>query len=186
MTRSRAAVLAATTALVQERGVAGTSIEAVAQRAGVAKTTIYRQWPDQAALVRDALAGSLREHPVPDTGTVRDDLLELTRGLARALESGPAAGLMLSLLDAAERDAGFREVHRDEATARHRVVTDVVRRAVDRGDLPPGTDPATVLDLLAGPLFHRRWFGRSPLDDEFCVAVVDAALAQANRAVDAG
>lgn len=175
--RSRAAVLAATLELLAERGVAGTTIESVAERSGVARTTIYRQWPDQAGLVRAAFASTLAEPPAPATGTLRGDLDALVVGLCRAVATGPAAAIMPALIDAAERDAAFAELHQAEALARHRVVAAVVAGAVDRGELPAGVDPGLVLDLLAGPVFYRRWVTRGPLDEGFARAVVDAALA---------
>ncbi|MDO8105643.1 TetR/AcrR family transcriptional regulator [Isoptericola sp. b441] len=88
--RSRAAVLAAATQLLATDGVAGTTIEAVAARSGVAKTTIYRHWPDQRALVRDAFGVALPMPAAPDTGTLAGDLLALATGLARALADSPA------------------------------------------------------------------------------------------------
>ncbi|HEY3437655.1 MAG TPA: TetR/AcrR family transcriptional regulator, partial [Actinotalea sp.] len=155
--RSRAAVLAATLDLVAERGIAATTIESVAERSGVAKTTIYRQWADQPALILDAIATTLHEPPDPSTGNLRDDLVQLLVGLARALHDGPAAALMPALIEAAERDPAFAALHRREASERHRVVLAVIARGVGRGELPPETDPAEVLDLVTGPLFYRRW-----------------------------
>lgn len=174
--RSRAAVLRACVDLLVERGAAGATIEAVAERAGVAKTTVYRQWPDQAALVRDAFAATLTPYEPPDTGSLRGDLVELVRGLARALAAGPASRLMLGLLDGAERSAALADVHRLEGEARHAAALEVVRRGIRGGELPAGTDPRLVLDLVAGPVFHRRWFGDVPPDADFAEAVVDAVL----------
>lgn len=175
--RSRAAVLGAALDLLGERGIAGTTVEAVAERSGVARTTIYRQWADQAALVRDAFAATLAEPARPATGTLRGDLDVLVGGLCRAVANGPAASIMPALIDAAERDPAFAELHRSEALARQRVVAEVVGEAVDRGELPAGTDPWLVLDLVAGPVFHRRWVSRGALDEAFARTVVDAALA---------
>ncbi len=175
--RSRAAVIGATLALLTERGLAGTTIEAVAERSGVAKTTIYRQWDNQPELVLDAF-DSVRRPPVdPDTGTLRGDLLDLLTGLARALSGGPAPGLMFALIDAAERDPAFAALHRREAEARHGVILAVVARGIRRGELPAGTDPAEVLDLLAGPVFHRRAVSAGSVSVEFAAQVVDRVLA---------
>ncbi|MDC7122770.1 TetR/AcrR family transcriptional regulator [Cellulomonas fimi] len=175
--RSRARVLAGTVELLIERGIAGTTIDAVAEHTGVAKTTIYRQWADQPSLVLDAF-GSLLDAPAPpDTGSLRDDLRVLLTGLAAALTVSPAARLMPALIDAAERDARFAELHRREAATRHAPVLTVVRRGIARGELPAGTDPALVVDLVTGPLFHRRWVTGGRIDDAFVSAVVDAALA---------
>jgi AcrR family transcriptional regulator len=175
--RSRAAVIAATLELLAVRGVAGTTIEAVAERSGVAKTTIYRQWADQPALVRDAFATTLAAPAVPDTGALRTDLLQLADGLARALSSGPAAALTAALLEAAERDPAYAELHRREARQRHEALRAVVRRAAARGELTAGADADVALDLLAGPLFHRRWMTGGAIDAGFTATVVDATLA---------
>ncbi|GIG24152.1 TetR/AcrR family transcriptional regulator [Cellulomonas denverensis] len=177
--RSRARVLAATLELIAERGVAGVTIEAVALRCGVARTTVYRHWPDPPALVRDAFAATLAPPPVPDTGSLRGDLLALVDGLGRALAEGTAARLMTALIDAAQRDEGFAALHRAEAEARHRSVLEVLERGVRRGELDPGADLPALVDLLAGPVFYR-WSttGRAP-DDAFVRLVVDSALREA-------
>ena len=175
--RSRAAVLGATLELLVEKGIAATTIEAVSERSGVAKTTIYRQWEDQPALVHDAFATTLVEPPDPDTGTLRGDLVALLTGLAGALTRGPAAALMPALIEAAERDPAFAELHRREAEQRHRVVRGVIERGISRGELPAGTETDDVLDLLTGPLFHRRWVSGGVLDGGFAALVVDVVLA---------
>lgn len=175
--RSRAAVIAAALELLAERGIAATTIEAVSDRSGVAKTTIYRQWDDQPSLVLDAIAATLREPPDPDTGTLRADLTALMSGLAGALQTSPAAQLMPALIDAAERDPAFAALHRREAAHRHRVVRAVISRGIARGELPPHTDPDEVLDLLTGPVFYRRWVSASTVDTAFTTRVVDLVLA---------
>jgi AcrR family transcriptional regulator len=175
--RSRAAVIAATLDLLVERGVAATTIEAIADRSGVAKTTIYRHWPGQGDLVLDAFASILHAPADPDTGTLRGDLLDLATGLAHALTTGPATGLMLSLLDVAERDPAYAALHRREAHSRHAVILAVITRGMRRGELPCDTDPAEVLDLLAGPLFHRRTLSNARLDARFAAQLVDRVLA---------
>lgn len=174
--RSRAAAIRAALELVAERGIPAATVEAVAERSGLAKTTLYRLWPDRAALVLDAFGATLTAPGDPDTGSLRGDLLHLVTGLARALTTGPAAALMPALIDAAERDPAFAALHRREADQRHRVVLDVIARGVARGELPGGTDPAEVLDLLAGPLFHRRLISTPELTTAFAERVVDLVL----------
>ena len=177
MTRSRTAVIAATLDLLAERGITATTIEAVATRSGVAKTTIYRQWDSQPALVLDAFGTTLVTPPDPDTGTLRGDLLHLLGGLADALSSSPAARLMPALMDAAERDPAFAALHHREGAQRHRAVHTAIARGIDRGELPPDTDPADVLDLLAGPVFYRRMVSTGTVDRAFTHRVVDRVLA---------
>ncbi|MBU8861676.1 MULTISPECIES: TetR/AcrR family transcriptional regulator [unclassified Micromonospora] len=178
--RTRALVIDTVLALLAERGVAGTTVEAVAERSGVAKTTIYRHWDGQAALVLDAFAGVRSPPADPDTGTLRGDLLALVTGLAAAVSRGPAAGLWFALVDAAERDPRLRELHHREAETRHGVILRIVERAVARGELPRGTDPAEVLDLLAGPVFYRR-ATRGDVDRRFAERLVDRVLGAYTR-----
>lgn len=177
VTRSRTAVIAATLDLLAERGIAGTTIEAVADRCGVARTTIYRQWNGQPALVLDAIGAILRPPTDPDTGTLRGDLLALLGGLTDALATSPAAGLMPALIDAAERDPDFAALHHREATQRHQVVHAVIARGISRGELPAGTDPAEVLDMVTGPVFYRRYVSLGSVDRDFAQQVVDRVLA---------
>lgn len=175
--RSRAAALAAATELLAERGVAGTTVEAVAARSGVAKTTVYRQWADQHALVLDAVDAMLPTPAPPDTGTLRDDLLAVVEGLRRGLCEGPAAAVMAALIDAAERDPAFAALHHREADRRHQVVHDVLRRANERGEIGADVDADELLDTLAGPLVHRRYVTGRPLDERVAAHAVDLAIA---------
>ncbi len=174
--RSRISVLAAAVELMSEKGIAGTSIDAVAARSGVAKTTIYRQWDNQQALVLDAFATLLDPPPTPETGTLRGDLRELVRGLAQALTVSPAAALMPALIDAAERDPAFADLHHQEAARRHQAARTALTRGVNRGELPPGIDPADVIDLLTGPIFYRRYVSGDAVDEDFADLVVDHVL----------
>ncbi|GAA4605810.1 TetR/AcrR family transcriptional regulator [Actinoplanes octamycinicus] len=176
MLRSKARVLTSALALLAQRGITGTTIEAVAEHSGVAKTTIYRQWESQAALVLDAFDSILALPADPATGSLRDDLVHLLTGFAEALRTSPATGMMFALVDAAERDPAFAALHRRQADTRHQLVLDVITRGIDQGELPADTDPAEVLDLLAGPIFHRRAVSGAPLDAAFAVRVVDRVL----------
>lgn len=169
-------MVAATLELLTERGVAATTIESVAERSGVAKTTIYRHWPGQADLVLDAFAAVQDPPADPATGSLRGDLIDLVAGLAHAMSTGQAASLMFSLIDAAERDPAYAELHRREARARHAVILAVIVRGIERGELPAGTDPADVLDLIAGPVFHRRAVSQGVLDTHFATRIVDRVL----------
>ncbi|HYN67092.1 MAG TPA: TetR/AcrR family transcriptional regulator [Ornithinibacter sp.] len=170
-------MLAAAVDLVAERGMAGATIEAVAARSGVAKTTIYRQWSHQADLVLDALRGAAPDAPATDTGSLRADLVLLLAGLAGALGSGPAGLLMAALIDAAGRDVDLAELHAEEARRRHGPVLEVLERGLARGELRADVDLDELLDRLAGPVFHRRFVSGLPLDQHFVERVVDTVLA---------
>lgn len=169
--------MAATLALIAERGIAATSIDAIAERSGVAKTTIYRHWESRPAVVLDALSRSLSAPEDPDTGSLRSDLHVLLGGLARALTDTPLAAVLTTIMDAAERDREFADLHRREVAGRHQVVRDVIVRGIGRGELPRGTDPDEVLALVTGPVFYRRLIAHGTVDEHDAAAVVDRVLA---------
>ncbi len=174
--RSRAAVLEATLALVAETGIGDTTIDAISERSGVAKTTIYRHWPGKPAIVLDALSQVMAPPPDPDTGNVRDDLVALLMGFIDGLSRGPLAPLLTSMMDAAERDPEVARVHQEEAAARHQVLRDAVVRGIGRGELPAGTDADGVVAQVVGPVVYRRLVAGQDVDAADAVSVVDRAL----------
>ncbi len=173
--RSRAAVLAETYRLLTEAGIGGVSIERIAQRSGVAKTTIYRQWPSRSALLLDACSRLSEAAEIPDTGSLAGDLAVLLRGLAAALNAPGWPTVLPSIIDAAERDPETAKVHSALHTAMMSPFHLVVERGKARGELPPGRGTTEVVAAAAGPLFYRRWFSREPIDNAFIAAVLRAA-----------
>src|SRR5436190_2605757 len=91
---ARRKALAAATDLIVERGVANLTIEEVAHRSGVAKTTIYRHWPERASLVLDTVRACFAAVPTPDTGTLRGDLDAYFAGRMMADLTGTVGDLM--------------------------------------------------------------------------------------------
>jgi AcrR family transcriptional regulator len=175
--RSRQTVLAAAFELLEESGVAGFSVDEVARRSGVAKTTIYRHWPTRAALVLDACARISAEQEIPDTGTLGGDLHVHLTTVADLLQTANWSAVLPSIVDAAERDAEFATLHAEIQRGHAAPVHEIIRRAIARGELPTGTDPATAAAALLGPLFYRRWFSREPLDGAFIDSVLQRAIA---------
>ncbi len=154
----------ATLALLAESGVAATTIEAIADRSGVAKTTIYRHWDSKPKLVIDAVESLTREGTVPDTGSFGGDLESLAVGLSGALTSGPFASLLPSLIDAAQRDPEMSKLHERFAADREMTVRHIVTRARSRGEIRDDVSDNDVVDLVAGPIFYRRLVAPSRLD----------------------
>lgn len=175
--RTEAAILEATVALLAEQGVGGLTIDGVAARAGVGKATIYRHWSSKNALVMESTASLTRHPEPPDTGCVRDDLVIMLDGLRRSISTPPLAGLLVSLVDAAERDPELAELHTSFATERRSKLLSVLQRGVDRGQLPPDLDCDLAADLLVGPLFYRRLVSRREVDAELLERAVDTVLA---------
>ena len=177
--RSRSAVLAATLELLVERGMPAVSIEAISERSGVAKTTVYRHWPTREALLADAWATMRVEEPPLLTGQLHDDVRAHLMALARRLDRPPFSVLLPDLLAAAERDETMRHLHHHLLASRPRPVTHRLDEAVAAGELPAGTDTDFLAVLLVSPLFHRRLLERSRVPPAFIDRVVTTVLAAA-------
>lgn len=170
--RSRAAVLAATSALLFERGYSGVSVDEVARRSGVAKTTIYRHWPARTDLLRDACANIGTPQTAPDLGSLRADVAALMGALAEALTTAPWTSVLPSIVDAGERDPDMAEMYRRLQQGYSAPFEAAIWRGIDRGELPADTDVAVLVAALIGPLFFRRWFAREPLTEGFVAEIV--------------
>src|SRR3569623_2852412 len=105
--RTKAAVLAETYRQLTEGGIGGFSIDELARRSGVAKTTIYRHWPSRSALLIDACSRLRGAAEPPDTGTLRGDIAALASYLAEQLRTAPWTSVYPSVIDAAERVSEF-------------------------------------------------------------------------------
>jgi AcrR family transcriptional regulator len=168
------AILTAAIALVREMGYDDVTVEAIAERAGVGKATIYRRWPSKEPLVAEAIGRIVRVIPIPDTGTLRGDLRLLMRSAAR-MYGDPATRLLLSgLVAAMSRNASIATAVRSGFVGTWRsAVAQVVERAAERGDLRRGVDAGFVNDLLSGPLLHRFLIEGDEIDEAFTRRVVD-------------
>ncbi|MET8778395.1 TetR/AcrR family transcriptional regulator [Nocardia sp. NPDC050713] len=178
--RVRDAVRAATLAELAEHGYQGLSVDAVAQRSGVHKTTVYRRWRSPEGLIADALDLAAAEPwPIPDTGTLAEDLRALTE-LVRTGFADPEAGPVASAFIAAamQNSAAATALH-DFYQARHRQSAELVRRAVDRGDLPSTVDAEQIVRFAVAPIFYRLFISREPVTAEDARVAADAALAAA-------
>ncbi|WP_158888351.1 TetR/AcrR family transcriptional regulator [Amycolatopsis anabasis] len=149
-------IFAATFALLTELGYDGLTVEGVAARSGVNKTTIYRWWPSKDALLGAALIDSrLFELTVPDTGTLRDDLHALLDQMRKLLTGEEAGAVVAAVLSAATHRAELAEVTRSFFLDRLGRELPLFERARRRGEIRAGLDPKTVIDLLAGALWVR-------------------------------
>jgi AcrR family transcriptional regulator len=166
--RVRHDVMAATPNLLVETGYDALSIEAVADRAGVHKTTVYRRWPTKAELVADALSERSEQHvPVPDTGTFAGDLTALARSVASNIGSADGTAMARTLVSAATTSAEVAATAADFWRERLALTGAIVDRAVERGELPRGTDPNLVIETLIGPLYVRLLLTGEPVDADF-------------------
>jgi len=172
------AILQATLELLAESGYDQLTIDAVAARARCSKATIYRRWPDKAALVITAV----RRHAgqpataAPDTGGLRSDLLAALQVMRSGL-SGQDAALILGLLGAMHRDPELASTVREQVLqAKREVFGAVIARAAARGDVPASADGALLAEISSAVLFSRLLVTGEPLDDAFTQHLVDAVL----------
>ncbi len=173
---ARREALAATADLIAERGVDNLTIEDVAARSGVAKTTIYRHWPSRGPLIIDAVRSCWAHLPTPDTGDLRTDLVRLFEGMVRVDLSSLAGRIMPSLLSVAGRDPEVERLTRELAEERARPVREILGRAVARGELSAAVDEEVALGVVVGPLLYRKLHRRLPLTTEYLEACIDAAV----------
>jgi AcrR family transcriptional regulator len=184
--RSARVVSAVLRATVEEIGRAGYEalrFEDVATRSAVNKTTIYRRWPTKVDLVSAALRNFSAAPEPPETGSVRSDLVELLEATARRAHSPLGRGI-IRMVQTERMHPEVDQVTRQVAEEHMRARTVVIERAIGRGELPPGTDSALVIELAFAPLL-RRLTTSKPVDDRFIQATVAVVLAgaQAGAAV---
>lgn len=173
----RRAVLAAALEELSEGGYASLSMERVAARAGVHKTTVYRRWPDRESLVTDALLElSADDFAIPDTGDADRDLHDFAAALVGWLQ-GPVGRHLVAMLgsDAARLPAAIDARQRFFAT-RGAAMGERVRSAVDLGQLPASTDPLALLSTIVAPLYLRLLVTGAPLTEADAHRAVDVAI----------
>jgi len=159
-------------------GYDGLSVERVAAHAGVAKTTIYRRYPTKLDLVMAALERAKEGARAPEgSGSLRADLLDMARKYHAMLES-PSIGRAIPMMLASKaRSDELAGAHADFVRARRAPGYELIREGIERGELPEGTDPTMVADLLFGAIFTRVFVTGQPTDDEYLVPLVDRILA---------
>ena len=165
---SHQAILAATRELLEEVGYYRLTVEGVAARAGVGKTTVYRWWPSKSALVFEAVDADRAEPPEP-TGDVRADIraaMEATRAHLRP----PLVTTLLALAGDLLQDDSGEAGQADPFAAGRTTFEKMIEDAAARGDLPPDVDAGLLQDVYAGTLLYRV-LCRRPTDD-----VVDKLL----------
>jgi AcrR family transcriptional regulator len=152
-------VLSATLELLAERGFEGLELPEVARRAGVHATTVYRRWGSRARLAGEALLERGRPlSATPDTGALRTDLERLLLEGGALLRTAPVRAMLEVLLSESTDPHPAAEIAqaRDRFLAAHLAEARlVVQRAVARSELPPGTDPGVLLELVVGPALLR-------------------------------
>lgn len=172
-----AAIYRATLDELAESGYAKLTMERVAERARASKASLYRRWPTRVALVMAAVYHSLPSlSEVPDTGSLRDDLLTMLRRTAEIL-GGPAGEAMRGLLAEALGDETVARTFRENSQgAGRRMMAEIARRAVERGEIRPESVTPLRLDTGQALLRQHFLFQGPPIPDRLVVDIVDEVL----------
>jgi AcrR family transcriptional regulator len=175
--RSQDVVLEATLEVIAEQGVMGISVDTVAARSGVSKATIYRHWGSRARLIHAAIQTLQPTTVEPDTGSLRDDLVELLVHLVGYFDTPKVAEVFPSFLDAAVRDPELAELRQETLRMGRASFERVVRLGIARGELPDDVDVHLVVDFARAPIIYRRVVAQSPVLASDVEPIVDAVLA---------
>jgi AcrR family transcriptional regulator len=178
--RSKQAILDATRELMNEEGGVRTlTVEAVAARSGVAKTTIYRRWRDKWELALDAVMIDLLPrfaNPV-DVGDTRKELITFVDSVTKLWAAPPYGPAMQGLISQIATEPELARVYREQVVEpRREQLRPVIERGIARGDLRPDTDLRLVHELLVGPILYRLLLSGPPLHRKLTTNLVDAVL----------
>ncbi len=187
-------VLAVTWDLLLAGGYAGLNIDEVAERAAVAKTTLYRRWPTKDHLAVAVVTRMIPFALVPDTGDLCRDLVEFAVSMATSLHQyrtaggsdGMSPGLAGELIGAAARHPDIGELIRTLHARRHATALARLQRAREGRELRPDIDHAILIDQISGPIYYRALITGAATDRSYAErlvrAVLDGALVPEARA----
>jgi AcrR family transcriptional regulator len=177
---ARRKTLEAARALIVERGVVNLTIEDVAARSGVAKTTIYRHWPERTALIVDAVNAMFEHLRTPDTGSLRGDLEAFFGAVMKTDLSGHVGNVMPAIIEAADRDPEMAFLLERIGSERERVCRTIIERALERGELRPEIADIgleALIGVTVGPIVFQKIVRRRKLTPEYVDACLDVVIA---------
>jgi AcrR family transcriptional regulator len=175
--KADAAILEAAIDAFVDRGWDALTIEGVAARAGVSKSTIYRRYPCRVDLLLAAAQRlAQRREPVPDTGALRSDLVELVRGYVRMVTTTRTGQAIPMMVAATAKHPELAAPYREFLAERRAGWRVVIDRGITRGELALDVDAELVIDLLVGPLFYRTCVSHEAIDAGYVTKLVDSVL----------
>ena len=172
--RAHQAIIDATLELLSADGYSKLTIESIANRAGVGKTTIYRRWPSKGPLVSEVISGLIHLGPMVDTGDTRKDLAIFLKAVLTAMSQPLVGGTIPGLANDMGSDPALAEPFRQFIIAPKRQrVNAILDRAVSRGEIDEDVDRELVMDLLVGPILWRALLTGAPLNIDVTQSIVD-------------
>lgn len=176
ISRTREVVLGAAFELLVNEGHQAVTPLAISEKTGVARTTVYRHWPQQSDLLFDCMSFRTPALEVYDSGDIRADLVLQLTYLRDMLEDSPIAPILATLIERTEHDPEFADLHAEYERKGTERLVEVLKSAVDRGDLRADIDLDTASATLGGPLFYLRFNARTPITNVFIEETVDRFL----------
>ncbi|MFC5406469.1 TetR/AcrR family transcriptional regulator [Cohnella soli] len=170
-------ILSASYELLVEHGFAAVTVDKIAERAQVSKATIYKWWPNKAAVVMDGfLYASKARLPLPDTGSALKDILVHATNLALFLTSREGI-IITELLGEGQFDSGLAEAYRERYFRPRRLEgRNLLEKGIERGELKQDLDIEVSIDLIYGPIFYRLLVTGEKLDESYVQHLVTSAF----------
>jgi AcrR family transcriptional regulator len=175
--RTRARAIEATLELVAESGLHACTFDAVSERSGIARSTLYRHWANSSELVVDAIKSHSIQRVAPDTGTLRDDMLIWMLDLGRALETSTWGAMVPQLVAAASTDPHMEAIQRRNSEYHRNIDIEIVERAKERGEIDEEIDSCQAAVMFTAPIFYRYLLARQPIDARWITSHVDQTVA---------
>ncbi|CAG7648068.1 HTH-type transcriptional regulator AqdR [Paenibacillus solanacearum] len=171
-------ILSASYELLLENGFGAVTVEKIAERAGVSKATIYKWWPNKAAVVMDGfLSAASARLPVPETDSVLQDILDHVKNVTRFMTS-PEGQIIKELIGEGQFDSGLAEAYQTRYIQPRRLeARQLLERGVRHGELNEDLDIELSIDLLYGPIFYRLLVLGDPIDDHYVERLVSYSFA---------
>jgi AcrR family transcriptional regulator len=176
------AILRATAEALTENGYSRLTIEGVAQRAGVTRKSIYRRWPTKLELVTELFRTASRGAPLPDTGSLRGDLIGLYRLYAKSLAT-PGGPIIPALVAESMFNEELAAIISTYNNVRRRHLIRLFERAVARGEMSPPKDPDIFVDAISGFFWFRKMIRRAAIRESQAAAFADFLLSGIPRPV---
>jgi AcrR family transcriptional regulator len=179
---AEASILKATLYLLERKPLRQVTADAIAQRAGVSKATIYKWWPNKSMVALDAYLGGMTARvSMPDTGSAEEDFRQQLKSVMTFYKS-PLGRLFCQFIAEGQSDPGFLALFRERFLYARRDAARIMwRRGVDRGEIRPEIDGEIVLDLVYGPMVFRMLAGHGSLNDHDSEAMIEAIFSGLRR-----
>jgi len=174
---AEAAIMTATIDLLRKKCLREVTADAIAQKAGVSKATLYKWWPNKNLIALDAFMAKMRASvPTPDTGSALRDFTQHIESVIRFYTS-PGGACIRHFIAEGQSDPAFLSMFRERFLKVRRAEARIIwERGVKRGEIRDGLDEDIVMDLLYGPMIYRLLAGHAPLDDAHAEAMIAAAF----------